>query len=276
MPPLPLADATATLDYSWSFEPWAIVVISLIGLVYVRRWRAARAQTGPRAASGWRLLSFMGALAALVAALISPIDSLGDDLLVMHMTQHLLLLDVAPVLGLLGLTKVILRPATRRLQPVERAAGVLGHPIFAMVFYVGVMWLWHAPPMYDLALDHEKVHILEHVCFGVAGGLYWWHLLSPVRSRMRLGGMGPVAYMLGTKLLVGILGIVIAFAPGSLYGHYAHDPSFWGMSPHTDQAVAGLLMALEQSVVMGAALVWLFARMLDESEREERRTERYA
>ena len=35
-------------------------------------------------------------------------------------------------------------------------------------------------------------------------------------------------------------------------------------------------MALEQSIVMGIALAWLFARMLSESEEEERRAERYA
>ena len=35
------------------------------------------------------------------------------------------------------------------------------------------------------------------------------------------------------------------------------------------------LMALEQSVVMGIALVWVFVNMLNESEREAQREERY-
>ena len=34
-------------------------------------------------------------------------------------------------------------------------------------------------------------------------------------------------------------------------------------------------MALEQSIVMGIALAWLFARMLTESEQEDQRAERY-
>jgi hypothetical protein len=34
-------------------------------------------------------------------------------------------------------------------------------------------------------------------------------------------------------------------------------------------------MALEQSVVMGVALVYLLVRALEESEREEQRRERY-
>ncbi len=39
--------------------------------------------------------------------------------------------------------------------------------------------------------------------------------------------------------------------------------------------MAGLVMALEQSIVMGIALVCLFVRMLAESEREAQREERF-
>jgi cytochrome c oxidase assembly factor CtaG len=78
-----------------------------------------------------------------------------------------------------------------------------------------------------------------------------------------------------TKLLVGLLGIVLAFAPASIYPFYAHHPHYWGLSPTEDQSMAGLLMALEQSIVMGIALVYVFVQMLTESEREAQRAERY-
>jgi cytochrome c oxidase assembly factor CtaG len=87
--------------------------------------------------------------------------------------------------------------------------------------------------------------------------------------------MGPVMYMVSTKLLVGILGVMLAFGPAASYAFYAHEPVFWGISHRADQNLAGLLMALEQSIVMGTALVWLFVRMLAESEREAERAERY-
>jgi putative membrane protein len=140
---------------------------------------------------------------------------------------------------------------------------------------VGAMWLWHVPAMYDAALRHPGVHVLEHLSFAAAGLLYWWHLLSPIRTRLRLGGMGPVLYMASTKLLVGILGILLAFAPELLYDGYGTTGERWGLSPLDDLHVAGLLMALEQSLVMGVALVYLFTRMLAEADREDERAERY-
>jgi putative membrane protein len=245
------------------------VLVAALTFLYVRRWREVGGSLG-------RLVSFLGAMALVVIALCSPVDRLGEQLFFMHMVQHLLLLDLAPILVLLGLTRVLLRPLTRRLVDLERAAGPLAHPVFAIVLYVATMALWHVPAMYDAALEHPVLHVLEHISFGLAGGLYWWHLLSPIRARRRLGGMGPVVYMLGTKVLVGLLGILLTFAPEPIYDFYERQPGYWSLSPGTDQAVGGLIMALEQSIVMGVALVFLFVRALGESDREDERAERYA
>jgi cytochrome c oxidase assembly factor CtaG len=244
------------------------VLVLAITVLYVRRWREVQASPG-------RLTSFLGAMAVVLIALCSPVDRLAEQLFFMHMIQHLLLLDVAPILVMLGLTKVILRPLTRRLMRLEQAVGPLAHPVFAIFLYAGFMVLWHVPALYDAALEHPVVHVLEHLTFGFAGGLYWWFLLSPIRSRQRLGGMGPVVYMLATKAIVGLLGIMLAFAPNAIYDFYERQPGYWGLSPGTDQAVGGLVMALEQSIVMGVALVFLFVRALGESEREEQRAERF-
>ena len=183
---------------SWSIDPVALVLLVAVTVVYVRRWRAVRASVG-------RLVSFLSGIAVAAIALFSPVDSLGEDLFLMHMSQHILLLDIVPILCILGLTRVILRPVAKPLLRLERGAGVFAHPAFAIFAYVGAMWVWHIPALYDLALEHPAVHVLEHVSFAGAGALYWWHLLSPIRSR-RLGGMGPVVYMAATKCSSGSSG----------------------------------------------------------------------
>jgi cytochrome c oxidase assembly factor CtaG len=260
---------------AWTFEPSVLIGVAALAILYLLAWRRGRATGSPHKPGFGRLGLFFTGLLLILAALVSPIDELGDQLLVMHMLQHILLLDLVPIALILGLNKVLLRPVTRRLSVVERRAGYLAHPAFAVAAYVGFMWAWHIPAMYDAALHNTTVHAFEHLCFAAAGTLYWWHILSPIRGRMRLSGLGPITYMGSTKLLVGLLGIVLAFAPASIYPFYAHHPHYWGLSPTEDQSMAGLLMALEQSIVMGIALVYVFVQMLTESEREAQRAERY-
>jgi cytochrome c oxidase assembly factor CtaG len=259
---------------AWSFEPSVLIGVAALAILYVLAWRRGRASGSPHKPGFGRLVVFAGGLLVILAALVSPIDGLGDQLLVMHMVQHILLLDIAPILLILGLSKVLLRPVTRRLTSIERGAGYLAHPAFAAFAYIAVMWAWHIPTMYDAALRNTSVHAFEHLCFFTVGALYWWHLLSPIRGRMRLQGLGPVTYMGSTKLFVGLLGIALAFAPASFYPFYEHHPHYWGLSPSEDQSMAGLTMALEQSIVMGIALVYGFVQMLTESEREAQRAER--
>ncbi|HEX2085325.1 MAG TPA: cytochrome c oxidase assembly protein [Solirubrobacteraceae bacterium] len=256
-------------DASWTFAPGAVVMLLLATAVYVVRWRRAEQPAG-------RLLLFLGGIVAIAIALISPIDRLAEQLLSMHMVQHVLLLDVAPILIILGFTKVLLRPATRRLMPIERAAGFLAHPAFAVVFYAGAMWIWHIPALYDAALENAGLHVFEHLVMTAAGGLYWWHVLSPIRPRVPLTGLSGVAYMLSTKVLLGILGVVLTFAPESFYAFYEEQPRYWDLSAREDQSIAGAIMAVEQSIVMGIALAYLFVKLLSESEKDEERAERYA
>jgi cytochrome c oxidase assembly factor CtaG len=262
------------VDTSWTFAPLILVALLGYGAVYAIRWRTARREGGARAAGWGRAALWATGLLCIVVALLSPVDVLGTQFASFHMVQHLLIADVAPICLTLALTKWILRPATRRIHWLERRLGPFGHPVFGVVAYVGAMWLWHVPAMYDAALNDATIHALEHVSFGAAGLLYWWHLLSPIRSRMRLGGMGPVMYMASTKVLVGLLGILLAFAPTKLYDYQWHGDK-WGLSALDDQHVAGLVMGLEQSIVMAIALTYLFFRMLAESEAEEQRAERY-
>ncbi len=260
---------------TWTFDPSVLLAVLALTLLYLWGWLRARGPREPHPPGLGRLALFGAGILTIVAALVSPLDSLGDQLMVMHMVQHMLLLDVAPILLILGLTKGLLRPVTRRITKIERQAGFFAHPAFAVLAYVGILWLWHIPAMYDRAQGNGTVHALEHLCFFSIGALYWWHVLSPIRGRMRLRGMGPIAYMTSTKLLVGLLGVAIAFSPSIIYTFYAHKPHYWGLTPLQDQSMAGLVMALEQSIVMGIALVVLFVQMLVESEREAERAERF-
>ena len=267
---LPLA---AAADTSWTIDPGPILMILVLGGLYLPRWWRVRRADGAKAAPAWRLLSFLIGLASLALALLSPIDVLAQQSFSFHMAQHMLLLDLVPIFCILGLNKILLRPATRRLQALERALGPLMHPWVAVVLYIVAMWAWHVPAAYDAALGNVTVHVLEHICFLSVGFLYWWQLLSPIRSRFRGGAMGPLLYMVSTKIGVGLLGILLTFAPNPLYSYYEAREGIFGLSAGVDQQIGGELMALEQTIVMGIALAYLLFRAIDQSEREQERRE---
>ena len=259
----------------WSWEPSVLVGVTAATIAYVLGWLRARQPGMPHPPGFGRLGLFVLGMVSVLAALVSPVDNLSDHIIAIHMVQHLLLLDALPIFVILSLTKGLLRPVTRRVTAFERRLGFFASPWFALLLYIFVMLLWHTPKMYDLALEHGGVHVVEHGCFISVGFLYWWQILSPIKGRLHLAGMGPVAYMVITKLTVGFLGVVLAFAPASFYSFYTHQPHWWGLAPQVDQSLAGLVMALEQSVVMGIAVVWLFVKMLIESEEKAKRAERY-
>jgi putative membrane protein len=259
----------------WTFEPSVIVGVSAISLAYICGWLRARKPGQPHPPGYGKLALFVISMGCVLVALISPVDAWATDFLFVHMIQHLLLLDLMPITLVLSLSKGILRPITRKVTVIERNIGPLGHPAFALFLYIFVMIFWHIPVLYDQALEHPLIHVLEHACFAVAGTMYWWHLLSPIKARQHLAGMGPVMYMVITKLTVGILGILLAFSPHSFYSWYQHHIHYLHLSPTVDQNIAGLVMALEQSIVMGIAVGYFFVRALNESEQKQQRAERY-
>lgn len=266
---------TPAPDISWNLEPALVLALGTYLAIYVARWRRARREAGARGASIWRLASFAGGVAMLAIALVSPLDGLGEQLFVMHMVQHVFLTDLAAVLLLLGLTKVILRPVTAALHRLERRAGWLGHPAAAVILYGAVLWLWHIPVLYQAGLEYPLAHTVQHISFAAFALLFWWHVLSPLRNRQRLTGMGVVFYVAAAKFLTGLLASLFTWAPAHIYDWYARQPRYWGLSVGEDQAMAGAVMMVEATAVMTLAAVFLFVRMLSESEQEDLRAERY-
>ena len=93
-----LSDAIAA---SWSIPLWATLSLLLTAIIYWRGWRVARL-TRPAELPPWRAACFFAGLATIWLAIASPLDVLGNWLLLAHMAQHLVLMSVAPPLLLLG------------------------------------------------------------------------------------------------------------------------------------------------------------------------------
>ena len=252
---------------SWNFEPLQVIPTLLIGLLYARRVRTLREAGTPVAT--WRLWCFGSSLFLVLVALVSPIDAFGEEqFLFMHMVQHILLGDLAPLLFVLGLTGPILRPVLS-LPGVLRLRFLL-HPLVALPVWAASLYIWHIPFLYQAALHHSAVHALEHFCFFAFGAVMWAPVVEVLPGPEWFGTGAKLGYVLLVRLVETILGNVFIWSGKVFYPFYEHPVNQWGISALSDQQIAGAAMMVEGSIVTLGVLAWLFLKMAQESELRQR------
>ncbi len=243
----------------WNFEPSIVLGIAFLVALYAlsaTRWRHRYPLSQPLTRT--QVVCFTLAILALVVALLSPIDELADHyLLSMHMVQHLLLTLVMPPLLLLGLPAWMLRPILNvpLALPLLRR---LTAPVTAYLLFNGVFAAWHVPWLYELTLQNERVHILEHLLFMGTAFLAWMPIVSPLPELPRLSYPAMVLYLFFQSVIPTVLGGLITFADDVLYATYANAPRVWGMSALEDQQMGGLIMWIPGAFLYLTALtvVW--------------------
>jgi cytochrome c oxidase assembly factor CtaG len=256
-------------DGIWIFtlDPFQIVPIAFFAALYARRCAVLAGKGRP---VWWpRQLAFYSGLGLVLLALVSPIDYIGETrLFFVHMTQHILLGDIAPLLVVLGLTGPILRPALA--LPLVMRLRVLANPLVALPLWILNLVVWHVPALYQAALAHSVVHALEHVSFFTFGALMWAALVEPLPGPAWFGTGAKIVYVALIRLSAGVLANVFIWSGTVFYSDYARDERLWGLSPLADQSIAGTVMMVEGSIVTLLAFGWEFMRWMREGEIRQR------
>lgn len=272
---------------AWSADPIVLAGLTLGAVLYARGWRTLRAHTRHRAAATWRGVAYAAGLVVLAVALLSPIGTLSDELFSLHMTQHLLLTTVVPILVLLGAPLVPfllgLPPTERRgvvrlllasRSPVRRVFTTLSGPPVALPLHLGVLLLWHVPTFYDAAQGRSALHDLEHALFVGTALLYWWPIIHPAGGKRRLGYGLAIPYVFAAMMATQVLGALLTFAATPLYATYRNAARISALSPLEDQQLAGLLMWIPTGLLYGATMLVLLSRFLRDDEQRQRADER--
>jgi putative membrane protein len=253
----------ASLATNWNLEPLQLVPTIVVALLYLRRTRTLARRGQPVA--GWRRAIFWTGIGLVAVALNSPVDYLGEhEFFAIHMVQHVLLGDLAPLCFVAGLTGPVLRPVLA-LRPVEKLR-VLAHPLVALPLWAVDLYIWHLPVLYQAALRHSAVHALEHFLFFTCGALMWSPVLETLPAPQWFGTGMKLGYIAVVRVLETILGNVFIWSSHVFYPWYVHAHPRWGISAVHDQNFAGAVMMIEGSFVTLGALVWLFLRLAQEGE----------
>ena len=128
------------------------------------------------------------------------------------------------------------------------------------------MWCWHLPAAYDLALEHETIHVAEHLMFMAAAVIGWWPVLGPdLPGASRLSEPGQALYLFASTFPCTALAAVITLSPVQLYPFYGSASLAYGLPPLLDQTVGGLLMWLPSDMIFMLAAVIVLYVWLDRS-----------
>jgi cytochrome c oxidase assembly factor CtaG len=255
------------LETTWTWDPLVIGPLSLCMVLYVtgvaRIWRHAGSGRGVRP---WQVRSFALGWSLLVLALVAPLHWLGERLFAAHMIEHeTLMILAAPLLVISrpfgammwGLPGRWRGPLGRLLAtaPLSAIWRCLSDPGPATTLHAMALWAWHAPPLFNAALQYRPVHWLQHVSFLGTGVVFWWALLRG-RERERSYGRA-VLYLFITTLHTGFLGILITLSRRQVYPLQSLDAMRWGLSALEDQQLAGLIMWVPTGLIYAAAALAL-------------------
>ncbi len=258
---------------AWDWEPTVVLgcLALLVGYYFAPGFRITR-----------RTLYFVLGDLVLLFALVSPLDTLGDNyLLSAHMLQHLLLVLVVPPLFLLGIPPPLWQRA-RHWSLFIQVEDVLSLPVVAWSAGVFTLSIWHLPVLYEAALESETIHVVEHLCFIVSAVIFWYPTIV-LEGKHHLSAIGAMIYFMAAGMANVLLAIFIAFWPHVLYSTYLQPEDTlgildwirqgWGFSAMEDQEVAGLMMWVPGSFPYLVASFVLLIRWFANGEKEEAQSE---
>jgi cytochrome c oxidase assembly factor CtaG len=230
--------------------------VTLIVLAGAYAYRIFALADQGRPVPRWRQAFFLAGLVVLAVAYVSPIDALSDELLTVHMVQHLMIMDIAALFMVLGLTGPIMQPllAVRGFRWIR----FLGNPLIALAVWTVALFTWHIPALYEAAtFDSNLVHALQHLCFFFAGFAFWMSLFGPLPKPSWFGSAASAAFVVVVRLIGAILANVLMWSSAVIYARYEPAESGHDIAPLTDQGLAGAVMMGESTIIAIVVLTWL-------------------
>jgi putative membrane protein len=242
---------------AWHWDLEALVLVPALAAAYLLATHGRRVEP-------WRRICYFAGLLLITVVSITPLQTIAlNYLLSAHLLQNVVLAEWAPALCVAGLPPFL--AAAIALLPLARQ---LTWPPLALAIWLGVYFTWHVPYAYDAALRHQATLLhLEHASYFAAGCLLWWPVFHD--APRRLPASAKAGYLFAAFLLASPLGLLLALIPEPIYEWYEDGPGLWGLSPLTDQQIAGVTMSLEQAFVFFAAFAYFLLRALHTEERRE-------
>lgn len=264
----------ARLLGTWTLDPVLLgVCVAAVGL-YV--WGMVRSRRGWPV---WRLASFTFGLLVLLLALTTGVDEYADELLSIHVVEHLLLILAAPALILWGapvrLALSACPPAGRHVIASllrKRWVRLLTRPACGFALFTLVVLGTHMTGVYEAALRDRTLHACEHAAYFWSGMLLLLPLLAADPIPHPPGAIARFSWLMAAMVVMSVPAGVYLFDGRVRYPFYLAPARALHTSALSDQRAAGMIMLVAGGLAMGAlAIVVAMGAMIAEERRQQRR-----
>ena len=264
--PHDLAHALTSWSTGWFGICTGLVLVNLA--VWYLRAAAEVRRKGRRWGVG-RTVSFLLGLVAIEVAIGWFVAPWSMTSFAWHISQHLLLMVVAPPLLALGApSTLVLQTAPKRIRATwlevlhSPPFAVLTHPVVVWFLYYGAMFVFFLSPALADAMNDMALMDLWNVGFLVGACCFWWPMvgLDPI-PRWRMGfGLRFVNLLIGIPF-ESFLGIALLGMKKPVAPMYSLDSTHLG---------AGILWAATE-LLTAAAMVPVFVQWSRADLRQARR-----
>jgi putative membrane protein len=240
---------------------WPAAWVELTAAVVLIAAYAAAARRHPP--SRKHAACFSGALVLLLLVLATPLETVALHYhLWAHLVQNVALAEWIPLLLVASVPPALAESLAR--YPAVR---FVTRPFVALPLWLGSYLVWHIPAAYDTALEHHWLLHLEHLTYLAAGAVLWWPVLQSRPWSLPNGAKA--AYLFAAFVFASPLGLLLALLPSPLYDFYVDAPRLWGLDALADQQLAGIAMAVSESIVFFAMFTVYFIRFMAEESAAE-------
>jgi putative copper resistance protein D len=270
-------------------EPWSVLaVLSILGLlVYLAA--VTRLRRSGVAWPWWRTLSWVAGVASLFAVTGTWLNDYGMALFSVHMTQHMVLSVITPLLLLIA------APVRLALRTLPRDGGTAGapralilkalhswfarlvtHPLVTIPLFIATLYGVYFTPLLDALMDNPAGHQLMLAHFVVTGLLFFGPIVAQDPWPRTLSHLGRMLELFVPVSFHAFFGVAIMMAGSLVIDTFAQRPAGWGIDSLADQGVAGGLVWAFGGLPTVLVLAVVFLSWANSDERRARALDRAA
>jgi putative membrane protein len=228
-----------------------LAVLSIVGLV-VYLAAVVRLRRSGVAWPWWRTLAWVAGSASLFAMTGTWFNGYSMVLFSVHMTQHMVLSLITPLLLLLA------APVTLALRTLPRGHGAAGaprallldalhsrfarfvsHPLFTVPLFIASLYGIYFTPLFDALMGSPIGHQFMLAHFVVVGLLFFGPIVAQDPWPRTLSHPGRMLELFLPVPFHAFFGVAIMMAGALVVETFAQPPPGWGIDVLRDQGEAG-------------------------------------